>query len=143
MEMATRTSAMALGLGWLAGVIVCVVLYGARWTVLPYFTSNLALFTVEIVAALLAVVPGLVAGYWAGRHGAIVGAATGLLGSLTASATVSGMALTELTAMFMATEMGKAVAAAGTNGISGVVGERLRSLPSNTTPHPDANLPPN
>lgn len=136
--MTYRSLAIASALGWLMGVALSGFLYAITpWQepgqAYPYW----AMVTSQVGSALLAVLPGLTAGYLAGRRGFGVGAASGILTSLTMfvlSATISWpsvMMASHVTATFAVNGFSAAVAALITNGLSGVAGAYIRALPSN------------
>jgi len=146
--MAQRSIAISAALGWLVGVVLSGVVYAITpWQepgqAYPYW----ALVTSQIGAALIAVTPGFIAGYFAGRSGFWVGAASGMLASLTMyalSATISWPSVliaSHVTATFAINGFSATIAALITNGFAGIAGVYIRALPSNPALNTDAKRP--
>lgn len=143
--MTHRSTTSSVALGWVVGV----VLYGVFYAVSPWQESGRpypywALATSQIGTAVVAVLPGVTAGYFAGRSGFWVGAVAGVLVSTTVplvSAVISWpsvMIASHVTATFVVNSLSAIVAAFITNGLSGIAGAHIHSLPSNRPVEADA-----
>ncbi len=144
--MVRRSASISAILGWLVGVAV----FGVLYVVLPPLKPEQpepywAMAADKIGDAMLAVLPGLIAGYLAGRSGFRVGAVSGILTTLTvffASAASTWPSLTlesPVTTTFFVKAVSITIAALITNGVSGLAGVYIhQSLPSNRTVDSDA-----
>jgi hypothetical protein len=134
-----RSSRIPLAFGWSVGVVLLVVFYVVRWTILPYYGTRVwGPFALDLGSLLTAIVPGLAAGLIAGRSGALVGATSGLVGALAGWPVAYGEPHSIMTTELLVIEMARAVALGLSNGVSGMAGACLRRLPSSTTPHTGA-----
>ena len=131
-------------LGWIVGV----ALYGGLYAITPWPEPGLAypywaVFTNQLAPALVAVVPGVAAGYFLGRSGFTVGAASGVLTTLSVSAVSAAaswpsvLLTSHVTTTFAVDTLSATLAALLTNGLSGAAGAYMRWLSSNSAPQGD------
>jgi hypothetical protein len=146
--MTQRSIPISIALGWVLGVVI----HGLIYVITPWHEPGhaypyWAMATAQIGSAVVAVLPGLAAGYLAGRSGFRVGAISGVLASLTMyalSATISWPSVliaSHVSAMFAVNALSTAVSAVITNGLTGIAGVYIRVLPSNPALNTDAEHP--
>ena len=133
-----RSTVASASSGLLAGVVLYGVIVFLGWNG-PTSTSPWSTFFGPVAAALTAVGPGFVAGYFSGRSGFVIGATAGVLTSIVVSllsATVNFPPYwqpEEVTQAFAVQCFAYALAALLTNGVSGIAAAYLAraAVPSN------------
>jgi hypothetical protein len=118
------------------GALIGIALYGMTYVLTPWREPGQpvfywVLFTAGLGGALAIVVPGLSAGYLAGRSGFLVGASAGVIAALGVSLLPAGLTWPSVTlshdttTTFVVNVCSGLIAAIITNGISGISGAHI------------------